>query len=289
VIPFDFVRAGSLDEALEFLSSYGLETRIVAGGTDLLVELRSLSAKAKGPRYLLDAKPIELLRGIAEEGTMISIGSLTTHREVAESGLVKRYAPLLATACSTIGALQHRNVATIGGNIINASPAADSVPALIALDAEVVFRSRRGERRSPLKNIFVKPYKTNIEADEILTCIRFAKLPEGAGTSFQKLARRNALAIARMNIAVVVILEGRTVIDIRISPGSATPMPDRIEIAESVLLGREPTEDLIKLAGEKVSEEMIKRSGVRWSTPYKKPVIKALTARALREALRQGE
>ena len=288
MIPFDFVRAESLEEALEFLSRNGGETKVIAGGTDLTVELRALSEGDEGPRYILDITAIEELRGIAEEGPIISIGALTTHREAAESPLIRKNAPLLSTACSTVGALQHRNVATVGGNIINASPAADSVPALIALDAEAVFRSVKGERTSLLKDIFVKPYKTNIEPDEILTRIRFGKLPEGAKSAFVKLARRNALAISRMNVAVVVMLDGKTITEARIAPGSATPMPDRIAIAEEVLAGKEPSEELFKLAGEKVSEEMIKRSGIRWSTPYKKPVIEALTARALRQALKQG-
>ncbi len=285
MIPFDLVRSASMNESLDFLAQNGAATRIIAGGTDLIIELRTLSAGDKGPEFVLDITPTESLRGIAEEGPTISIGALTTHKEIAESAIMKKYAPLLSSACSTIGATQHRNVATIGGNIINASPAADSVPALIALDAEATFRSKRGERTSLLKDIFVKPYKTNIESDEILTHIRFAKLPDGARMSFIKLGRRNALAIARMNVAVAIVLEGKTITDARISPGSTTPMPDRIEAAEKVLIGKEPTDELFRLAGEKVSEEMVKRSGIRWSTPYKKPVIKALTARALRETL----
>lgn len=285
MIPFDFARARTLEKALDFLDEHGETTRIIAGGTDLIVELRALAAGGDGPERVLDITPIKSLRGIREEGRRVAIGALATHGEVASSALTTRNAPLLAKACSTVGALQHRNVATIGGNIINASPAADSVPALIALDAEVTFASKRGERTALLRDIFVKPYETDIAADELLVSVRFEKLPEGARTSFHKLARRNALAIARMNVAVVIVLEGGKIAEARIAPGSATPMPDRIAIAEEVLLGKEPSEELFRLAGEKVSEEMIQRSGVRWSTPYKKPVIEALTARALREAV----
>ncbi len=201
------------------------------------------------------------------------------------SPIIREHAPLLSTACSTIGATQHRNIATIGGNVINGSPAADSVPALIVLDAEAVFKSKNGERVSPLKEIFVKPYRTDIKEDEILTALRFERLPEGARSSFIKLGRRNALAISRMNIAVIIVLEGNTIVEARISPGSATPLPDRIKAAEKILIGNEPSEELFRRAGKEVSGEMINRSGIRWSTPYKQPVIAALTTRALREAV----
>lgn len=290
MIDFDFIRVKTLDKALEFLQEKGSVTRLLAGGTDLLIELRGLNLDdPAAPRYILDISGIEELKDIREANGSLSIGPLTPHSKIASSKLVKRYAPCLAQACSTIGAVQHRTVGTIGGNIINASPAADSVPALIVLDAEVTFKSAKGERSSLLKDIFIKPYQTNIQPDELLTEIRFEKLPEGAKTSFIKLGRRNALAIARMNIAAVVILKGKIVKDIRISPGSTTPMPDRIRIAEEVLLGKVPTKELILTAGKKVSEEMIRRSGVRWSTPYKKPVIEALVARALRQALGMEE
>lgn len=267
------------------MSQNGEKTRVLAGGTDLLVELRNLPVDSSDVKYILDISGIEELKGIREENGFLFIGPLVTHREICRSPMVKRYAPLLAKACSTVGAVQHRIVGTVGGNIINASPAADSVPALVALNAEVTFRSAERERRALLKDIFVKPNLTNIQPGELLTRIQFAKLPEGAKTGFIKLARRKALAISRMNIAVVVILEGEVVKDIRISPGSTTPLPDRIAIAEKVLSGKKPTEELIREAGKKVSEEMINRSGVRWSTPYKQPVIEALVSRALRQAL----
>jgi len=286
MLDFDLIRAGTLTEALEFLQKNGSSTRVIAGGTDLLVELRSLSeGSPEAPDYVLDISPLEELKGIREKKDLLLIGPLVTHREIAASGPVGRYAPLLARACSTVGAVQHRVAGTIGGNIINASPAADSVPALIALDAEVIFRSARKKRKKALKDIFVKPYLTDIRPDELLTEIRFKKLSEGARSGFIKLARRNALAISRMNIAVVIILGKGVVKDIRISPGSTTPLPDRITVAEKVMTGKKPTAELIRKAGAKVAEEMIARSGVRWSTPYKEPVIAAMVSRALREAL----
>ncbi len=290
MIEFDFIRPGTVGEALAFLKEEGESTRVLAGGTDLLVELRSLSPEDEDlPRYVMDITALKELRGIKESDGSLSIGPLTTHGEIAVSEPVKKHAPLLAEACSRVGATQLRAVGTIGGNIINASPAADSVPALIALDAQVTFRSAGGERRVLLREIFLKPYRTDIRPDELLVGIDFPKLPAGAKTAFVKLARRNALAISRMNIAVVVVLKDGAAAEVRISPGSTTPLPDRIAAAEEVLLGQTPDQELVRRAGRKVAEEMIARSGVRWSTPYKQPVIAALASRALRRALGMEE
>lgn len=285
MILFNFIRPASLAEALDFLAENGEGTKIIAGGTDLLVELRGIPAGEKGPKFVLDISGLPELKGIREEGEEIIVGSGTTHREVQTSESIREAAPLLAAASATVGAAQHRNIATIGGNIMNASPAADTVPALIALEASAVLRSREGERVSPLSGIFVKPYQTDAKPNEILTTVRFRRLPAAAKSAFVKLGRRNALAISRMNVAVVLFLRDGAISEARIAPGSATPMPERFAAAEKILIGQKPSEELFRAAGAAVAAEMVERSGRRWSTPYKEPVIAALTARALREAL----
>jgi len=285
MIPFNFIRPASLAEALDFLAENGEGTEIIAGGTDLLVELRGIPAGKKGPKWLVDISGLSELKGIREEGEEIVVGSGTTHREVQTSEVIREAAPLLAAASATVGAAQHRNIATIGGNIMNASPAADTVPALIALEASAVLRSREGERVRPLSEIFVKPYQTDAAPGEILSAVRFRRLPAEAKSAFVKLGRRNALAISRMNAAVVLFLRDGAITEARIAPGSATPMPERFAAAEKILIGQEPSEELFRAAGAAVAAEMVERSGRRWSTPYKEPVIAALTARALREAL----
>jgi CO/xanthine dehydrogenase FAD-binding subunit len=285
MIPFNFIKPRTLNEALEFLAEKGEETKIIAGGTDLLVELRGIPAGEKGPDWVLDISSLAELQGIREDGEEIVIGSGVTHRDIHTSELIREAAPLLAAASATVGAAQHRNIATIGGNIMNASPAADTVPALIALEASAVLRSREGERVRPLSGIFVKPYQTDAAPGEILTAVRFRRLPAGANSAFVKLGRRNALAISRMNVAVVLFLRDGAIAEARVAPGSATPMPERFAQAEKILIGQKPSEELFRSAGAAVAAEMIDRSGRRWSTPYKEPVIAALTARALREAL----
>lgn len=285
MIPFNFIRPKTLGEALDFLAEKGEKAKIVAGGTDLLVELRGIPPGGKGPEWVVDISGLPELKGIREEGETIVVGAGSSHREVHTSDLIREGAPLLAAASAAVGAAQHRNIATIGGNIMNASPAADTVPALIALEAEAVLNSREGERVGKLSEIFVKPYQTDASPGEILTAVRFRRLPVGAKSAFVKLGRRNALAISRMNVAVVLFLEDGTVRGVRIAPGSATPMPERFAAAEKILIGQQPAGELFRAAGDAVAAEMVERSGRRWSTPYKEPVIAALTARALREAL----
>ncbi len=285
MIPFNFIKPRTLDEALGFLDEGDGQAKVVAGGTDLLVELRGIPAGGKGPKWVVDISGLSELKRIREEGETIVVGAGSTHREVHTSDLIREGAPLLAAASAAVGAAQHRNIATIGGNIMNASPAADTVPVLIALEAEAVLKSREGERVGKLSEIFVKPYQTDASPGEILAAVRFRRLPSGAKSAFVKLGRRNALAISRMNVAVVLFLRDGAIAEARIAPGSATPMPERFASAEKILIGQEPSGELFRAAGGAVAAEMVERSGRRWSTPYKEPVIAALTARALREAL----
>ncbi|AZR72584.1 hypothetical protein BBF96_03790 [Anoxybacter fermentans] len=282
---FNFIQPKSVDEVLELLNIYGSKAKVVAGGTDLIVELR----KDEGPKDLevvINIAHLDDLNYIKDDGEWVRIGAATPHAKVVKSGLIQKEIPALAYAANSVGSPQIRNRGTIGGNIMNASPAADTVPVLVALDAVLTFRSVSGKRRVPITDIYVKPYKTNVPPEELLVEVSFKKLPATASSAFIKLGRRNALAISRMNVAVILDRDAEGVIkDIRIAPGSTTPVPSRIKCAEEVLLGKKPTDELIELAGSKVSEEMIRISGYRWSTEYKKPVIEALTRRGIRKAL----
>jgi carbon-monoxide dehydrogenase medium subunit/xanthine dehydrogenase FAD-binding subunit len=223
---------------------------------------------------------------IREEGDVIIIGALTSHDEIYKSSIIRNAVPFLSEASFSVGSPQIRNRGTVGGNICNASPAADSVPPLIALDADVKIESIRGVRLVPLKSVYVKANQNNLAPDEIITEIRFKTLPLGSRTAFIKLGRRKALAISRINVAVAAKIddEGK-VSDVRIYPGCIFGMPERVTAAEDVLVGKCPTEELINAAALKVSEEMINKTGIRWSTEYKKPAVEALIRRGLKEVL----
>jgi len=293
MIPFDYIVPQSLGQALNFLQENGKKTKILAGGTDLLIDLRRGWGRdgrdLKEIKFLLDLGRVSELSFIEIRDDKIAIGPLTTHRELSESPLIREHGPLLSWAAQKVGSVQIRNLGTIGGNVVNASPAADLVPVLVALGAELKLESYKGERSLPIESFYLAPYQTVIRPEEILTEISFPKPVLGTRFCFLKLARRKGMAKARMNLAVMAQVENGLISDIRISPGSTTPIPGRISSAEDVLKGKVPTSQLIFEASLRVSEEMVKRCGYRWSTEYKKPVIETLTRRALHQVLGIGE
>jgi CO/xanthine dehydrogenase FAD-binding subunit len=281
---FRFINPQSLVEALEYLNQYGKEAKIIAGGTDLLIQLRNEDDKIAGVKFLVNIDSLPNLRQIKIDEDYISIGTLVNHAEIASSELIWAKVSFLSKAASVIGSPQIRNRGTIGGNLINASPAADTIPVMIALDAVVILQSLTGSRKLPVRDLFLRPYETCIRHDEILTEIKFKCLPEGSKTSFLKIGRRNALVIARLNIAVSLKTDEKGIIkDIRIVPGSAMPIPCRAIEAEKLLIGQTPNEEIINRASKKVADTMVEKSGIRASTIYKKPVIEAITRRAIWE------
>lgn len=280
---FIYERPGTIEECLKSLKEPGVK-KLIAGGTDILVELRA--GKEPELEYLLDVSQIKELKGITEAGNKISIKPGTTHSAIGKSALVKEGLKILAEASDTVGSPQIRNAGTLGGSIVTASPASDPTPALIVANGIVTLQSAdRGTRHVLIEDFLTKPYKTSMEKDEMLVDITVDNLKEYK-MAFVKLGRRKALAIARMNVAVALKLDGEgKVTDARIVPGSAFPVAKRIKAAEDMLLNRIPTEELIEEASNQVAVEMIKVTGIRWSTEYKEPVIKALVKRALKKAL----
>ncbi len=278
--PFDYHSPRSLPEACLLLAELGAEAKILAGGTDVLVEMRkpgSYSSKA-----VVDITRISSLKGIGESGDAILIGPLTTHAEIFHSRIVEQYAPLLKAAVAGIGSPQIRNRGTVGGNLMNAAACADTVPPLLALNATIKLLSSKGERSIALSDFFIKPYATVAQRDEILVEIRFPKLPANARSSFVKLGRRNALSIARLSVAAILVKSDAGVItDARIVTGAAFPKWQRVLEAEKVLIGQKPSRELFDAAGKKVSEALISFTGRRWSTEYKEPVIAVLVRRSL--------
>jgi carbon-monoxide dehydrogenase medium subunit/xanthine dehydrogenase FAD-binding subunit len=278
--PFEYHVPQSLAEACALVSDIGADARILAGGTDVLVEMRKPGAFAL--KALVDISRIAALRGIEESGDTIIIRPLTTHEQIFHSEIIGQHAPLLRTAVAGIGSPQIRNRGTVGGNIMNAAACADTVPPLIALDAKLKLLSAKGERIVELSEFFEKPYVTVAQKDELLVEIQFPKLPRNARSAFIKLGRRNALSIARLSVAAVL---GRTdegtMNDARIVTGAAFPKWQRVPNAESLLLGQKASRLLFEQAGKKVSDALISYTGRRWSTEYKEPVIAVLVRRAL--------
>jgi len=277
---FAYAFPKSLGEALDILKDYGERARVIAGGTDLMMAIKEGRLRSE---LLVDISRVPDLRFIREEGDQLCIGPLVTHAELASSGPIKNGAPVLGRAAHSIGSPQIRNMGTIGGNIVNASPAADTIPALVVLGAQLILKTKGGERRLPITDFYLSPYGTAIGPQEVLTEISFAKLGNGWRSSFIKLARRKALAISRINIAVLARMDEMRAREVRISVGSCTPTPCRMEKAEAVLKGEVSSAGAIEEASRLVAEEIVARSGVRPSTEYKRPAVQGLVKRALNE------
>jgi CO/xanthine dehydrogenase FAD-binding subunit len=282
--PFEYKIPKTIEEACDLLWKAEGKAKIISGGTDLVIGLRNGD---HAPPSIIDITRIEKLRKIEEINGSVSIGAAVTHSEISSSSLVKKYGKVLSDAASEIGSPQIRNVGTIGGNIVNASPAADTLPPLMVLNAMGRVATKEGIKEVPLVHLFKGPYQTNLKPHELLVQIIFPKLSPDVRSSFLRLARRDAMAIARMSVAVILQVEKDRIEDIRISLGSVTPTPQRMSEAEAFLKGKSPEEELLQKASFKISETMIQRSGIRPSTSYKRPVVEALFVRAMRQALEE--
>jgi len=285
---FEYIRAASIRETSDILAHYGEDAKVLAGGTDLLIELRRQNGDAPG--IIIDISNLSKLRSIESTSKSISIKPLITHSDLIKSKDIRQFAPLLAAAAATIGSPQIRNRGTIGGNIMNAATCADTVPPLIALGAAITLQSKKGKRKIELEKFFTAPYTTLARPDEFLIDIHFPKLPRNAGSSFIKLGRRNALSISRLSVAAIVVRDRKgRIADARIVPGATFPTWRRVHDAEKLLFNEKPSKELFVAAGKKVSEEMIRETGRRWSSEYKEPVIAVLVRRALEECCLAGK
>ncbi len=280
--PFEYIAPRSLEETTALLARAGTDATILAGGTDLLVEMRRPNKMRK--RVVVDISRVSELGGMITSDRSVVIRPLMTHARLQHSELLRIAAPLLASASAAIGSPQIRNRGTIGGNIMNAATCADTVPPLIALGATVTLRSAAGTREMPLSSLFLRPYQTIAAPDELLTEIRFPGLTADARSAFIKLGRRNALSISRLSVAAILrIGRDSRIAEARIVPGAAFPTWQRVTAAEALLLGERPSARLFAAAGACVSKEMILQTGRRWSTEYKEPVIAVLVRRALEQ------
>jgi CO/xanthine dehydrogenase FAD-binding subunit len=237
---FEFYSPRSLGEALRFLSEKGERAKVIAGGTDLIPRLREGVSR---PDFVLNVLEIGELCGIREADEALHIGATTTHTQITESPILQRICPALTQAAALIGGPPVRNRGTIGGNIVNASPAADLACALLALDAEAVLRSEKGSRTVALGDFFTGPGQTVIRPDELLTEVT-VRAPKGKGV-FRKLGRRRAMSLSIINVAIFLEMEGKICRKSRIALGSVAPTPIRCLQAEQLLAGREASPEIL--------------------------------------------
>jgi CO/xanthine dehydrogenase FAD-binding subunit len=276
---FSYVRATSIAEAVALLNEPGIRSRPLAGGTDLVLLTRAEPALCN---RVVDISLIPDLHRIHRESDRVTIGAAATFSEVIESPIVAQTAPVLIQACRQVGATQIRNMGTLGGNVANAAACADSLPALVCLDAVARVLTPQGEREWPVSELVRGPNRTIIPAGGLLVSLSYPAPLPGSQSVFIKLARRNAMAISRLTVAALGRLDnaGR-IAEARLVPGSATPQICRFTEVEKSLLSQAPSRDLYQSAARLTAEEMIRLAGRRWSSEFKEPALIAMTARAL--------
>jgi carbon-monoxide dehydrogenase medium subunit len=272
----------TLEEAADALARYGARARLLAGGTDLLVDLKTGRARYD---HLVSLRRIDALRGISGNGGGLRIGALTTITRLARSPVVQeRFAALLDAACQ-MAFVQIRNLATVGGNIAAAVPCADLPPILTAMSASVRFWSRRGERDVPLEAFFAGPRRTVLQADEVLTTVLVPQPPPGFGAAYARFQLRDGNAIAVAAVAAGLLLdEGGRVRDLRIVLGAVAPIPKLVDLAGAGLVGQPPDEDVFRAAADSAMSAAEPISDVRGSAEFRRELVGVLTRRAMRTA-----
>lgn len=284
-INMKYYRPKDLADALDFLSKNGKETEIIAGGTDVMVDLREGDLAHK--TWLLDVSRLDAIKGIEFDGQTVSIGAGTTLTELYDSEIIQTHVPAMRKCATTFAAKQIRNKATIGGNIAHASPCGDTVPVLIIHDAQCLVVSSQGERLVPVQQIAHGPYRTALPEDALL--VKFILTPwSGTFADFQKIGRRRELAISRLSLAITAdVDDNQRVTFIRIGLGACTPTPHSMTPVEEFLTGNPLTLANIWEAGRLLSETMIEITGRRSSAVYKEPAVQGLFTRMMYPLLKK--
>ncbi len=278
-----YLTAHTIDEALSALSQHGAAARIVAGATDLIVEFER--GARKDVHTLIDVTRIPGLDAITQDDAgRIHLGPLVTHNQCAASPLLRQQALPLAQAAYEVGAPQIRNRSTVAGNLITASPANDTIPALMALDATLVLRSTNGERSVRLAEFYTGVRRTVMQPDEMLVDIHFAALnPASQRGAFMRMTLRRAQAISVINAAVVLSLDAGKVSAAAITLGAVAPTIIRAPEAEAALVGQALDEASIAQAAQLAAAAAAPIGDIRSSADYRKEMVRVAVARLLEE------
>lgn len=281
---FEYFRPELLAEAI-FLMQKKDQAKILVGGTDLIPKMKRHELS---PKALIDIKRIPDLHGIKYNGDgSLSIGPLVTFSDILGDPLIRGSYPILCQSAKVLGTAQTRNRATIGGNICNGSPAGDSIPPLICLDAQLRLTNQGGERWIHVEHFFKGPQKTCLRSDELLSEIKIPPLGPKTFGGYLKLGARKALEIAIVSIGVLITFskEGKIIDDIRISLGSVAPTPIRCRQPENILKGNEITENIIEEASREVQRNINPISDLRGASEYRYEMAYILTKKALEDLL----
>jgi carbon-monoxide dehydrogenase medium subunit len=256
----------------------------LAGGTDLLVQVKE---GARSVETLLSLKRIPELRRFSHNGAL-TLGSTVTVGQIAADPQVQRDFTALAMGTGLIGSVQIRNMATVGGNLCNAAPSADTAPPLLVLGAQAVIAGPQGERTMSLDALFLGPGRTALQPGELLKAVIVPRQPEGSGSFYVCHTPRARMDLAVVGVAAAITLDGDdTIAEARIALGAAAPTPMRATQAEALLSGQSLTDEILQKAGEEAAHEAAPIDDLRASAAYRRHLVEMLTRRALHGAIVQ--
>jgi len=286
IVPeFQYLVPETLERAVALLAQYGNEAKVLAGGTDLIVKMKSGLMK---PAYLVSLKRLPQLKGVRyQPGVGVIIGARTTHNDLLASAVLREKFPSVCSSAGSMAGHQIRNVGTVGGNLVNAVPSADLPPILIALSGKVRIVGAAGERLVPLEDFFTGPGQTVLAPGEILAEV---VLPEQVttGSNYLKFGLRKAEALAVVGVASAVTMERDTIKDVRIALGAVAPTPLRAREAENALRGQKPSAELLARAGKLAAAVARPISDIRGSAEYRRHLVEVLTRDSVEAAIEKG-
>jgi CO/xanthine dehydrogenase FAD-binding subunit len=279
---FDFYAAKDSNEAVALLAQHGPSVKVLAGGTDLLADLK-FAAASHAPKVVVDISRAGDLRGIEMTEQGLRIGTLVTHTEIMRSPVIRDLFPALVDAAHTIGAVQTRNLGTLGGNLVTAVPSMDSGPTLVALDAIVTVAGPDGRRQMPLAEFFLGPRKTVLQPNELLVEIIIPNENVGKPAHFLKFGLRKGQALALVNVGAAfwVDWDKNTFVAPRIALGAVAPKVIHAASAETFLEGKTITPEAMVEAGKLAVNDAKPINDFRASAGYRRDLIAVLTKRAL--------
>ncbi|KPL76208.1 FAD binding domain-containing protein [Levilinea saccharolytica] len=282
---FNYLRPAHLDELCQALQQP--HAKIVAGGTDVLPQMHTGRLQ---PALLVDISRVSELEGIRIHNTQVEIGALTTFAAIQAHPTLRAAAPALTQAAQWVGAPMTRQRATLGGNLANASPAADAVPPLMIYNAEVTLTSAKGSRSLPLAQFLLGPGQTALQRGEFIQSVRFELPAEDLGSAFLKIGPRRGMTIAIVSAAAAVRLspEGRLE-QVRVAVGASAPTVIRCPQTENLLHGQLPSAELWQSAAQQIAVEISPIDDVRASRAYRRRAAGVLAVRALQAALSQAQ
>lgn len=280
---FEYLEPTTLNECAQMLAEYKEKARLLAGGTDLIIQMEQ---RKRQPKVVIYVMRILEWGGIRVEADgSVRLGATTTLREIETSTVIKEKFPVLSYAASTVGSVQIRNLATIGGNVCNASPAGDTLPALLVLGAQARIQSVRGERMIPLEEVFTGPGQTCLAPDEFLVELILPADAASLSALYYKQCVRQAMDIAVVGVGVAVKRHNGACEDVRIALGAVAPTPFRAKTAEEVVRGKEVNARLIQRAAERAQAESRPIDDVRGSAAFRREMVLRLVRRGLNSLL----